>query len=79
MKPEQCMHCYAPFSGDDPQPWRHQVIEMPPIKPVVTAYQWHQLACSGCGEMTRAPWPKGVPSGTSGPRVQATVALCTGA
>ena len=28
--------------------------------------------------MTRAPWPDGVPSGTYGPRVQATVALCTG-
>jgi transposase len=27
----------------------------------------------------RAPWPAGVPSGTYGPRVQATVALCTGA
>jgi len=28
--------------------------------------------------VTRAPWPDGVPSGTYGPRVQATVALCTG-
>jgi transposase len=55
------------------------VIEMPPIKPVVTEYQWHQLVCSVCGEVTRAPWPAGVPSGTYGPRVQATVALCTGA
>ena len=45
---------------------------------MVTAYQWHQLGCAGCGELTRAPWPKGVPSGTYGPRVQATVALYTG-
>ena len=29
-------------------------------------------------EVTRAPWPEGVPSGTYGPRVQATVALYTG-
>jgi transposase len=78
IKPEQCAHCQASLSGDDPQPWRHQVIEIPPIKPVVTEYQWHQLLCSACGEMTRAPWPDGVPSGTYGPRVQATVALCTG-
>ena len=35
--------------------------------------------CSACGETTRAPWPAGVPSGTYGPRVQATVALYTGA
>jgi transposase len=78
IKPEQCKHCHAPLSGDDPKPWRHQVIEIPPIKPVVTEYQWHQLVCSGCGEVTRAPWPEGVPSGTYGPRVQATVALYTG-
>jgi transposase len=45
----------------------------------VTEYQWHQLVCPACGETTRAPWPPGVPSGTYGPRVQATVALCTGA
>jgi transposase len=79
IKPAQCTHCQAPLSGDDPTPWRHQVIEIPPLTPVVTEYQWHQLACPACGETTRAPWPAGVPSGTYGPRVQATVALCTGA
>src|SRR5438128_1159330 len=79
LKPTQCTHGQAPLSGDDPTPWRHQVIEIPPIKPVVTEYQWHQLACPACGATTRAPWPAGVPSGTYGPRVHATVALCTGA
>jgi transposase len=78
IKPEQCAHCQAPLSGDAPKPWRHQVIEIPPITPVVTEYQWHQLVCATCGEVTRAPWPAGVPSGTYGPRVQATVALYTG-
>ena len=52
---------------------------IPPIKPVVTEYQWHQLVCPACGEATRAPWPAGVPSGMYGPRLQATVVLCTGA
>ncbi len=79
LKPAQCTHCQAPLLGDDPTPWRHQVIEIPPMKPVVTAYQWHQLVGAACGEVTRAPWPEGVPSGTYGPRVQATVSLCTGA
>ena len=78
LKPEQCQSCQAPLSGDDPAPFRHQVIEIPPIQPVVTEYQWHQLTCPACGETTRAPWPAGVPSGTYGPRVHATVALCTG-
>jgi transposase len=78
LKPTQCTHCHTPLSGDDATPWRHQVIEIPPITPVVTEYQWHQLVCPACGERTRAPWPTGVPSGTYGPRVQALVALCTG-
>jgi transposase len=78
LKPEQCQGCQAPLSGDDPTPFRHQVIEIPPIEPVITEYQWHQLRCPVCGETTRVPWPAGVPSGTYGPRVHATVALCTG-
>ena len=78
LKPKQCRSCHAPLSGDDASPFRHQVIEIPPIKPVITEYQWHQVTCPACGETTRPPWPDGVPSGTYGPRVHATVALCTG-
>src|SRR5919205_1627949 len=62
LKPTQCRSCHAPLSGDDASPFRHQVIEMPPLKPVITEYQWHQLPCPACGETTRAPWPAGVPS-----------------
>jgi transposase len=79
LKPEECTRCQQPLMGDDPQPQRHQVFEMPPIKPVVTEYQLHQLVCPVCGEATRAAWPEGVPTGAYGPRIQATVALCTGA
>lgn len=79
VKPETCTQCHVPLVGDDPMPWRHQVIEIPPIRPVVIEYQWHQLVCPACGMVTRAPWPAGVPSGTYGPRVQAMVTLCTGA
>jgi transposase len=78
LKPNQCRSCHAPLSGDDATPFRHQVMEMPPIKPVITEYQWHQVTCPACGETTRVPWPDGVPSGTYGPRIHATVALCTG-
>ena len=77
LKPERVAAARRPYAGDDPTPFRHQVIEIPPIQPVVTEYQWHQLVCPDCGETTRAPWPEGVPSGTYGPRVHATVALCT--
>jgi len=78
-KPTQCRSCHAPLSGDDAAPLRQQGIEMPPRKPVLTASQWHPLPCSAWGETTRTPWPAGAPSGTYGPRIQATGALCTGA
>jgi hypothetical protein len=47
IKPEQCASCHAPLSGDDPTPFRHQVIEIPPIEPVITEYQWHQSSLQG--------------------------------
>lgn len=79
VKPERCHHCQHPLQGEDPQPRRHQVIEIPPMKPVVTEYQLHDLVCLACGEETRAEVPAGVPTGGFGPRVQAITALCTGA
>ena len=39
LKPDQCRGCHAPLSGDDATPFRHQVIEIPPIKPVITEYR----------------------------------------
>jgi transposase len=79
VKPACCRCCLQPLPGEDPQPQRHQVAEIPPVKPVVTEYQLHQLLCSACGAATRAELPPGVPTGGAGPRVQAITALCTGA
>lgn len=79
VKPAQCARCQHSLQGDDPQPHRHQVTEVPPVTPVVTEYQMHQLVCPTCGASTRAPLPVGVPPGGFGPRVQAIVALCTSA
>jgi transposase len=79
VKPERCRRCQHRLEGEDAQPERHQVTEIPPIKPVVTEYQLHQLCCPSCGELTRAEPPVGVPTRGFGPRVQAITALCTGA
>lgn len=79
VKPERCHHCQHLWWGDDSQPQRHQVTEIPPVQPVVTEYQLHRLVCPACGEETRAEVPTGVPMGGFGPRVQAITALCTGA
>src|SRR5262249_22871572 len=79
VKPAQCARCQYPLEGDDPQPYRHQVTEVPPVTPIVTEYQLHRLVCPACGAPTRAPLPASVPPGGFGPRVQAIVSLCTGA
>ena len=79
VKPVRCARCQHPLHGDDPQPQRRQVTEIPPMKPCIPEYQLHRLVCPGCGEATRAEVPAGVPTGGFGPRVQAVAALCTGA
>src|SRR5207302_10163429 len=71
LKPSECRRCGAELSGSDPEPWRHQVWELPEIKPLVTEYQRHRLAGPCCGETTCAELPLGVPTGQSGPRLVA--------
>jgi transposase len=78
VKPRRCGGCRAALRGDDPQPRRHQVTEVPPIRPTITEYQLHTLTCARCGAATPAPWPAAVPRGVLGPRVVALVAVCTG-
>jgi transposase len=75
LKPTDCRRCGAKLSGVDAEPLRHQVWELPEIKPHVTEYQKHRLKCSCCGETTCAELPEGVPEGQSGPRLMAFVAL----
>src|SRR3989304_1119497 len=75
VKPTECRRCGAKLSGSDPAPLRHQVWELPEIKPIVTEYQRHRLTCPCCGERTCAELPLGVPQGQAGPRLMALTAL----
>lgn len=75
LKPTACRRCGTQLLGQDADPWRHQVWELPKIQPVVTEYQRHRLRCPCCGETTCAPLPDGVPCGQSGPKLVAFVAL----
>lgn len=78
LKPTECRRCGEKLSGRDPQPWRHQVWELPQIKPTVTEYQRHRLSCRRCGASTCAELPAGVPTSQAGPRLVALVALLMG-
>ena len=75
LKPCACRRCGTKLAGEDAEPLRHQVWELPEIKPLVTEYQRHRLACPGCGETTCAELPAGVPTGQSGPRLVAFTGL----
>jgi len=78
-KPAACRGCGHDLRGDDPVPTRHQVAELPEVRPDVVEYRLHRLTCPRCGATTRGSLPAGVPRGAFGPRLQATVALLTGA
>lgn len=78
LRPVSCATCGALLLGEDPQPVRHQVTELPRIEPEVTEYQQHTLTCLACGADTQAAWPAEMPSGSFGPRTQATVGYLTG-
>ena len=75
LKPTECRRCGTQLAGHDPQPLRHQVWELPEIKPLVTEYQLHRLTCPCCRETTCAGLPPGVPTGQSGPRLVAFAGL----
>ncbi|MBL4886365.1 MAG: IS66 family transposase zinc-finger binding domain-containing protein [Planctomycetaceae bacterium] len=75
LKPSACRRYGEKLIGEDSSPIRHQVFELPEIKPLIIEYQRHRLVCPGCGESTCATLPEGVPEHQSGPRLSAFVSL----
>ena len=47
--PETCSCCGEKLSGEDINPLRHQIVDIPPIKPIVVEHRLHQLLCKNCG------------------------------
>ena len=77
-KPPECRWCHQPLHGDDPEPIRHQVAEVPPVTPVVDEYRLHRLTCPRCRTSTCATLPQGVPAGAFGPRLRAILTVLVG-
>lgn len=75
--PEHCRRCGTHLQGEDPAPLRHQVIEIPPITPLVIEHRLHRLSCPGCGTSTStcAELPAEVEPSRYGPRLSALVGL----
>jgi transposase len=78
-RPEACGNCGDLLTGDDPEPFRHQVTEIPEVAAFVVEHRVHSLACAGCGAHTGGVLPDDVPRSAFGPRLQAVIAVCSGA
>lgn len=78
VRPERCAQCGTFLLGEDLNPERHQVTDLPRIVPLITEYRRHRLGCLVCGATTQAAWPAAMPSGSFGPGLQATVGYLTG-
>jgi transposase len=76
--PDSCRGCGGELQPSTLDAIRHQVWELPPIKPIVTEYQLHRGHCSRCGITTCGELPAGVPSGQCGPRLAAFTGLLMG-
>ena len=77
-RPPECRCCGRPLLGDDPEPIRHQVAEIPPIRPAVDEYRLHRLTCPQCRVSTCATLPPGVPVGAFGLRLRAILGVLAG-
>jgi transposase len=77
-KPICCEQCGALLLGEDPAPSRHQVTELPIVKPTVTEYQVHELTCPGCGQRTRGKLPPEIAASQFGSNVISLVGYVMG-
>ena len=79
IKPKKCDCCGSTrIEIDARHPHRHQVVEIPPIQPIVSEWQLLSGTCLDCGHVVVARLPAGVPCGSFGPRLQSLVALLSG-
>ena len=76
--PQTCWECGEHLTGSDSNPYRHQVVEIPPIQLHIEEHRLHQLVCSHCGHKTRASLPEGVETSGYKERVVAMVSLLSG-
>jgi transposase len=57
---------------------RHQVVDLPQIKPLVTEYRLHAGRCERCGKCHEAVLPAGASARLTGPRLLALMGTFTG-
>jgi transposase len=55
--PQECSECGVKLvaNSSSAQAYRHQVVEVPPVQPVVTEHRFHAITCPCCGKENQAP------------------------
>jgi transposase len=72
-RPTACAECGDPLPlGGQRRVGRSQVVELPPVRPVVVEAWQYAARCRGCGHRTKGTYPAGLePTRTFGPQVEA--------
>ena len=75
--PQQCGKCGASVNeSSSSQVYRHQIIEVPPVQPIVIEHRFYQMTCTCCGTENQAPeMAQIIGKGGYGARVAAYVGL----
>jgi transposase len=80
--PDHCGHCGSEMAQTPREvvthrePRRHQVTELPPIQAHITEYQFPNVVCGHCGNVTRALLPEEI-AGHFGPQLTSLIAYLT--
>src|SRR5215212_997417 len=72
-RPGTCSGCGEPLALDGQRRvGRSQVVELPPMRPVVVEAWQYAARCQGCGVRTKGTYPFGLePTRTFGPQIEA--------
>lgn len=75
--PQQCGKCGVSVNESSrTQVYRHQIVEVPPVEPIVIEHRFHQMTCTCCGTENQAPeMAEIIGKGGYGSRVAAYVGL----
>lgn len=76
--PDECIYCGESLAGEDGNPYRIQIVEIPQVVAQVCEHHFHALGCQQCGGVTRA-WDEAIINGSGyGERVVADVGVVSG-
>jgi transposase len=81
--PETCKHCSAALPAEaqsgDPEPKRHQIIDIPVTVAFAIEHQAHGRTCPCCQKVTWAKIPEEIRAHSVGPNLAGTLAYLVGA